>query len=639
MKFCSKKTFLSLLLLVFSVPLLMAQNLTSVDLDNSIYQILNYAQLNGYISSLPYQKPYTNQQIKKAIQDIFDSDNELSDYEIQIFNQVIEEIENKSKKDESKKNNILHSRLSNNDEENFPVSFVYDFSMATNISGGLYTKSDYSQFGFDIIPEFDFSGDLSKYISWNFNALGSITRMPLIELGYYYCGDNWYTGNDKERTIKKFINTSYLPYHYNRPWDAKVYYVTNLSTTGLEGWPQELSLSLNMTGEIRASLLNDKLNFAFGRIYREIAGMDTGSSLVLNAFARPFMAFEMQTSPFSFLRYSFIVGSLEYPSQSYMNKNWYPEDSGENDDSYFFQNNYTLNMVDLDFKYLHIDFGSSVIWPNRFTLGYMFPLANFVEYQNHVGDSDNLQMFGDVKLKYPGLGEIWASLFLDELDLSTVLKKDVFTYTRDMFAYQFGMKYLFKKMPFSTLSVRYTKVEPYCYTHQSINYTPWFNHYISQNYTNDGYNIGYYLDPNSDEIRVDFNFMPLHNLDCDFTYQFIRHGADYGSQQVAGSSLYSELNPSGRDDLRKYFLHDGAYNWMHIINFSSKYQINCKYPVQLSLDLGFVFSYFTIIDEANYTTDGKAENCNYSTPFYIANNDEYPNIFGSVLTIGVKVTF
>ena len=86
----------------------------------------------------------------------------------------------------------------------------------------------------------------------------------------------------------------------------------------------------------------------------------------------------MQISPFKFLRYSFIVGSLEYPSQSYMNEKWYPENTGSNDDSFFFQNNYTLNMVDLDFKHLHIDFGSSVIWPNRFAMGYMFPLANFV---------------------------------------------------------------------------------------------------------------------------------------------------------------------------------------------------------------------------------------------------------------------
>lgn len=635
-----KKVSVFVFCLVF-ITSVFSQTHKSVELSSELYRIIDYASLKGYISSLPYQKPYTNQQIKNAIFEIFDSDYELSDYELKIITEYLEKIENLNKKDESKKNNILHSRLKNSDEAKIPVSFVYDFSLTTNVSGGLYTKTDFSQYGFDIIPQLDFSGDISKYLSWNFNALGTISRMPLIELGEYNCGQNWYDEEDKrfDRTIKKFINTSYLPYNYFRPWDAKVYYVTNLSTTGLEGWPQELSLCLNMTGEIRTSFFDDKLNIGFGRIYREVAGMDKGSSLVLNANARPFTALDMQIFPFKFLRYSFIVGSLEYPSQSYMNEKWYPENTGSNDDSFFFQNNYTLNMVDLDFKHLHIDFGSSVVWPNRFAMGYLFPLANFVEYQNHVGDADNLQMFGDIKLKYQGLGEIWVSLFLDELDLSTLLKKDVFTYTRDMFAYQFGAKYVIPKLPFATLSLRYTKIEPYCYTHHSINYTPWFNHYISQNYTNDGYNIGYYLDPNSDELRLDFNIMPQKNLNLAFTYQLIRHGADYGSQQVPGSSLYSELDPRGRAERRKYFLHDGAYNWLHIVNFAGEFTLSSKYPVTFTTNLGFVYSYYSMIEQENYSIDGKAENCDFSTPISVVNTQEYPQIFGAVLSLGVKVLF
>ena len=636
-----KRFFSIFVVSLFLLTSVFSQSHKSMELESKIYKIIDYAALKGYISSLPFQKPYTNQQIKNAIYKIFDSDYELSDYETEVFNEYLEKIENLNKKDEAKKNNILHSRLKNDDESKIPVTFVYDFSLATNVSGGVYNNTDYSQYGFDIIPQFDFSGDLSKYLSWNFNALGTVSKMPLIELGEYNCGQNWYDeeANRTDRTIKKFINTSYLPYNYVRPWDAKVYYVTNLSTTGLEGWPQELSLCLNMTGEIRTSFFDDKVNIGFGRIYREVAGMDDESSLVLNAKARPFTALDMQISPFKFLRYSFIVGSLEYPSQAYINENWYPEDTGSNDDSFFFQNNYTLNMVDLDFKYLHIDFGSSVIWPNRFALGYMFPLANFVEYQNHVGDADNLQMFGDIKLKYQGLGEVWASLFLDELDLSTLLKKDVFTYTRDMFAYQFGFKYVIPKLPFATLSLRYTKVESYCYTHQSINYTPWFNHYISQNYTNDGYNIGYYLDPNSDELRLDFNFIPQKNLNLAFTYQFIRHGADYGSQQVPGSSLYSELDPRGRGERRKYFLHDGAYNWLHIINFGGEFTLSSKYPVTFTTDLGFVYSYYSMIAQENYSINGKAENCDFSTPISVVNTPEYPQIFGAVLSLGVKVIF
>lgn len=655
------KKILAIVLSFCFVLKIFSQTNASVNLDDDVYKLLDYAQLKGYIARLPYQKPYSNEQIKKSLYEILNDNDELSDYERSLFSDAVLKIENLNKKDETKKNNLLHSRVSNIDEEknqpeffsddadvynssgekskpNIPVTFVYDLSLETIFSGGLYSKTDYSQFGLEIMPDLNFAGDFSKYLSWNFNALGAIIRMPLIELGDYYCGTNWYTGKDKDRTIKKFINASYLPYNYKRKWDAKVYYLTNLSTTGLEGWPQELSLALNMTGEIRAAFFDNKLNLGFGRIFREVAGMDFGSSLVLNSNARPFAAFEMQASPFDFLRYSFIVGSLEYPSQSYLNKNWYPDES-DNDDSYYFQNNYTINMVDLEFKYLHIDFGSAVIWPNRFAFGYMFPLANFVEYQNHLGDADNLQMFGDVKLKYPGLGEIWASLFLDELDLSTLIKKDVFTYTRDMFAYQVGLKYVIPKLPFATLSLRYTKIEPYCYTHQAINYTPWFNHYISQNYTNDGYGLGYYLDPNSDELRLDFNVIPMQNLNCRFTYQFIRHGADYGSQQVPGSSLYSELNPSGRSAFRKYFLHDGAYNWLHIINIGGDYTTKTKYPVTFSADLGLLFSFYTMINSENYTTDGNAENCDFSTSFFVVNNDEYPRVFGTVLTLGVKVTF
>ena len=220
------RKFLSLFVFaLFLTTSVFSQSHKSVELNSELYRIIDYAALKGYISSLPFQKPYTNQQIKNAIYEIFDSDYELSDYEVEIFNEYLEKIKNLNKKDKSKKNNVLHSRLKNSDESEIPVTFIYDFSLAANVSGGLYTKTDYSQFGFDIIPQLDFSGDVSKYLSWNFNALGSIARMPLIELGDYDCGQSWYTyqldekGNyvldsegeklpiEKIRKVKKFINT------------------------------------------------------------------------------------------------------------------------------------------------------------------------------------------------------------------------------------------------------------------------------------------------------------------------------------------------------------------------------------------------------------------------------------------------
>ena len=133
--------------------------------------------------------------------------------------------------------------------------------------------------------------------------------------------------------------------------------------------------------------------------------------------------------------------------------------------------------------------------------------------------------------------------------------------------------------------------------------------------------------------------MPKKNLNLAFTYQFIRHGADYGSQQVPGSSLYSELDPRGRAERRKYFLHDGAYNWLHIVNFGGEFTLSSKYPVTFSTNLGFVYSYYSMIAQENYSIDGKAENCDFSTPISVVNTQEYPQIFGAVLSLGVKVIF
>ena len=635
-----KKIFLPLILLVFFNLSVFAQTNATVDINDDVYILLDYAEQKGWIDFLPVNKPYTQKVILNAINQIWDHESELSLNEINTIYSYVE----KYTKESDIKNNLFHLDFKNDEESKIPVTLNYDFSLAAEASGGLYTQNSMNQYGYEIIPQIDLNGDLSKYLSWKFMARLDLTSMPLYYQGTYYCGQDWYTDHSdgtavRNRYITKYINTSYLPYSYDRKWDAKIYYLSNLSTTGLLGWPMQTAVGLNMKAEARSSFFNDQLIIGIGRIDREIAGMDNGASLVLNSRARAFTGLDMQANLFPFLNFTFLFGSLEYPSQKYMNQNWYPQDiSGYADDATFFQNNYTLNMVSVDLKHFHLDFGSVVVWPNRFAIGYVLPLANFVEYQNHLGDYDNLQMFGDMKFRYPGLGEAWISFFLDETELN-IIKNNPLIFTRDMYAYQAGFKYIVPGLPFATLSFRYTKIEPYCYTHQSLNCTPWFNHYITENYTNDGYCIGYYLDPNSDEFRLDFDVKPNSSLRLTSTYQFIRHGADYGSQQVPGSSLYSEMQITNREYLRKYFLHDGAYQWYHILSFGAVFEtFKTKFPFEVYGNLGGVFSYFTMIDSAKYDSSGKAENCDFNTPFNIVNTSEYPMTFGLVLTLGVKIT-
>ena len=514
----------------------------------------------------------------------------------------------------------------------------------------------------DNIYYLTFDGDVGKNLSYRLKTTIDFSKMPLKEVGNYFIGYPWYdddigrfldgdldaTGNqydvsDKARYVRRYLNNSYLPYSYKKPWSGQFYFAKNLDASGLEGWATSFGLGFSIDGEIRGSFLDNRIILGAGRIDREIAAMDNGSSLVLNKQAYPFMAVDVQFKIFEFLKFYSLTGILEYPNQDYINErelNIIGKPDGV-DDSYMYQNAFSVNMVEIDLKRLHIDFGSSVVWPKRFEIGYIFPLINYVEYQNHIGDCDNLALFGDLKYTIPGLGSVWGSVYIDEIN---GINNNPFIYTRAMLAYQGGVKYVLPKLPFATVSFRYTKIEPYCYTHHSINYSPWYNHYICENYTNNGESLGYYLPPNSDEFLLSFNIKPSVSTSAGVSYQLIRHGADYGSQQVPGSNIYSELSNANRDELQKFFLHDGAYNWIHILSTGGNMKLNTKLPVSFYGNLGLMFSYFTVIDAEKYDrsvygNNGNCKDADFDTPFDIANTDEYPTLFGAVLTIGVNINF
>ena len=660
-----KKIFCSVLFSVLIVSAF-AQNNLSVDVDSEIYRILENCQSRGLCDILPGAKPYTQNRILQAVNEILENEDRLSATEKAVLNDYLEEHSQKEEKVVSK----THLRLQNN-ILNVPFSFEYMFGLEVSGSSGLYTDSDFNKAGFDFIPSVDFRGDLSRYISYTLKVLIDVTRMPLYECGTdYFVGYSWFNtfpakegtentkpyevgdyadaladnDNDKSvadakygepdrRTIRTLKNTAYLPFAYKKKWSGQMYLLENMSASGLEGWPQTLGVSGTINAEIRTSLLNNSISIGAGRINHEWAAMDTGSSLVLNRSAQPFFSADMTVELFPFLTYSALTGILEYPNPDYMAESSWPD--GIEDDS-LFQNAFSLNMIELDYKYFHFDFGSSVVWPKRFEIGYIFPLVNFVEYQNHIGDNDNCALFGDIMFRKPGLGSIWASLYLDEIN---GLNNNPLTSSRAMFAGQLGTKIIIPKLPFASVSMRYTKVEPFCYTHHSINYTPWYSHYVCESYTNNGECLGYYLPPNADEFFFRFETTPVRGLSTSFQYQFIRHGADYGTQQVQGSSLYSELSNANRDDIEKHFLHDGAYNWMHIISAGASYSTKkTKVPFNIYGSLGFLYSYYTMIDDEDYEMtilgNHKADG---NTKYHFVDNDEYPVQCGIVMTFGIKL--
>jgi hypothetical protein len=501
-----------------------------------------------------------------------------------------------------------------------------------NGSGAYYLDEGEKYAGTDSWATFYTNGDIGEHFSYNFSIAGGIMRAQqelLGETNTYYVGfSDTPDGENVNRDLPVYTwPLAYFPYSYEKGWDGFIFGPGNITADGMEKWPQKIAIGPRLLSEMSGTLFGDMLYLSFGRIRREWGAMAPGSSLVFNSAARPFIALEAVFSPAYWFSFSALTGVLEYfktVDNSYAS-------------AWSSQNAFSIEQLEINVKnYFHFDIGSTVVWPKRFELGYIFPINNNFMYQNNIGDFDNMGLFFNIKGQYPGIASLWFSFFADEIEVDSV--KKMFELDRHMFALQAGTKIAIPWLPFASLTASYTKIEPYTYTH-TRNFVPWYGDSMDgvaripmeSSYTNNGVGLGYYLPPNSDEVKIRLDALPSVQTAVHLQYQMIRHGAEFGPHQVDGSSYLSELDPGGRGSkkvLEKDFLNDGAYQWTHIVKAGAEYSF-AKLPLTVYGETGFVYSDFKDISDDEY-----AEQTGITvTPSAF----EYPELKGVIFTIGFRL--
>jgi hypothetical protein len=380
---------------------------------------------------------------------------------------------------------------------------------------------------------------------------------------------------------------AFFPYTFLRHWDG---FVLNTASdqSDSRALPEGLCVGYAALPELSGSLLGGRMSYRWGRVLREWGGMSNGTSLTLNKNAQPFLALELSAAPLDWLIFSTLTGVLEqYPTED--------SDSA----SVTNQNAFSITMMEINYKNIvHLDFGSSVVWAKRFELGYMFPLQDNFLHQINIAGLDNTSFFANLQGQYPGVAKLWVSGFWDELNSDL----GIFDADKTIFAVQAGTTVLMPHISFGSLTLIYTKVKPYCYT----SYTN------AAAYVNAGESLGYYVPPGSDEALLRVDAMPDTDTKTHIQYQLIRHGAEGGSREVAGSSLRPPLgtHPQNGD----------AYQWQHVFKLGAEHTIpQLKIPVQLVGDFGAVYSYFT------------------ESPYSILDTSEYPTSLRIITTIGIKL--
>ncbi|GHT83682.1 hypothetical protein FACS1894137_05470 [Spirochaetia bacterium] len=621
-------------LAVFSLS---AQTHVSVPVDDSIYYVLEQAELRGLCKPLPKIKPYSQALILSAIREILASEDKSSRRR---FNNTLNEMERRILEDAKQRFAGAETGLSwergayrfeTAAKEGTRFSGELGIGMDMIFSGGLNNGD--VDFGTNTWGKLYMNGDMGEHFSYGINILGGLMRAPRSVMGTYhtyYEGYDFYDYNTEKEYpappsyVDQEISSisqpvSFFPYSFQKNW-VVLFGGGGFSAGGITKWPQSFGIGANIISEMSGSALKDNLTWRFGRLRREWGGMSNGSSLIFNAGAQPFVALEATFAPVYWFNFSALTGVLEYNNVD-----------GIKASAQTNQNAFSIEQLEFNYKnYFHFDIGSSAVWPKRFELGYIFPIKNNFIYQYNIGDFDNMGIFVNGRLQYPGIGGLWLSVFLDEVEVSSVQK--LFVLDRQMFALQGGLKAVIPWLSFTSVSVSYTKIEPYTYTH-TRNYVPWYgNNAMEVAYTNNGVGLGYYLPPNSDELKFRLETIAFRTT-AHIQYQMIRHGADFGSKAVDGSSYLSELDPDGRSEkavLRKYFLKDGAYQWQHIIKIGGEHTYTLgKIPIQVFGEGGVVFSYFTDIN-------GEA-NSGRSSAYSAIDTDEYPKSTSIIGTLGIRL--
>lgn len=627
-------SFLVLGFSLFGGTFLFAQTHVSIPLDHSVYRLLEQAEARGLCSPLPAVKPYTRGRVVRALNEILTSEpgrfGGLSGYE----RKILEDTRSVFIKGETGLD--LQKGMYRFDVEGVKgIHFSGDMgiTMESLNSGAYYQEDKKTYLGTDTWGTVFFNGDVGENFSFGLDFSGGLMKAQRIELGEYDTfGTEVGTDPTGEMVNRRFRTYSqpmaFFPYTYQKQWDGFMFGAgSEVSAGGMSFWPDQLSMAPRMLAEITGNVFGDMLLLRFARHQREWGAMTPGGSLVYNAAARPFLGVEALFNPAPWFSFSSITGVLEF----------YNGYDGIYDAPLTFQNAFSLYQLELNYKnYFHIDFGTAAIWPKRFELGYLFPLLDNFLNQNLVGKTDNMVAHLNLKGSYPGLGNIWFSFFVDEMEVSSLQK--AFELDRHMFAFQAGLLGMIPILPFASFTLSYTKVEPYNYTHHR-NFLPWYdrsNGPMEKAYVNNGVSLGHYLPPNSDEIKVRLDMPLVYKTATFLQYQLIRHGADFGPHQVDGSALISELDTTGRDtkkSIAKNFLNDGAYQWMHIFKIGGEYKLT-SLPITIFGETGIAYSYFSDISDAEYenyhpTPQGE-------TPRVPAAG-EYNTATAFVLTLGIRI--
>lgn len=514
-----------------------------IPLTNTVYQVLDHFEAKGELRFLPQAKPYTKVFIADILTKLLEKEN-LSDREKKMVSRYLSDIT------EDSNGLVAHKQAGKN------TFALAGFSAETSVRTGAGDNGTWST---SLIGEPYLSGDLGEHLTFT-AAMGLAVERLTPDLFYQS-----YTRNKQVAFPNESLGYSYLPYQFN--FETMWAHVLAEGTSG-EGKPIQDKLTAGMIyhTELSGSWFDGAVQFSINN-QRRAWGHDQ-NNLVLSSTARRFPGIELKIQPASWIRYSYLTGSLfSYANQSSdYRKQIYGYDLGQ------VQKMFTYHLFEfMPIKWLQISAAGGNIWSKRLELAYLVPFMIPHLAQIDVGNLDNLSLYFDVAIQIPHIGKAWAGLYVDEFNFTKSGKLMKMPHNR--YAWQLGWKTtaLSGIVPGTTSTLKYTRLTPFVYTHYPETDFNTFgtSRPLDMTYTHDEFNLGFYLPPNSGELNWKLENIAVDDLVLTLDNRLIIHGtndlASNNIYQIYGDIYRHQMVETTSIGLYKYpllnFTKDGIYDW------------------------------------------------------------------------------
>ena len=156
--------------------------------------------------------------------------------------------------------------------------------------------------------------------------------------------------------------------------------------------------------------------------------------------------------------------------------------------------------------------GEEVIYGNRnIEVSYLLPITFWRATEHNLADRDNVLIFAGMNWKPINKNLIYFNFILDELRKSEIFRD----WWGNKYALQMGNSYTFNQQKNLKLSLEFTAIRPWLYTH-----------YILHNkFSHDGIGLGFPEGSNLIQFAAEFNFDLRQNLNINLLSAFTRQGS------------------------------------------------------------------------------------------------------------------